>query len=95
MIPRRLGTRGYRGPALTPVTPGVAPKLNPDEERPFPLLGGVQHCFGRLPRAAAGGQSEIILTQENSFHPSVPEAEFGTAVSACGVTTVGLDSKCV
>jgi hypothetical protein len=78
------------------VSSPLASKFHSDEKGPFPLLRRILHRYRRLPRFAAATQSEIILTQANSFHPSVPEAEaeFGAADSLCETTAVGRESLC-
>jgi hypothetical protein len=76
------------------VPPSLISKFDPDQKRPFFLLGRIQYNFGRLPRTTAATQSGIILMQANSFHPSVPDAEVGTAVSVCEATGAGRDSMC-
>ena len=98
MISRRLRPRGNRGSSRLPA-PALATKFDPYEKCPFPLVCGIQHCLGRFSRTLAAALSGIISTQENSFHPSVPETEFEIAfrpaASECEVTAVGRDSRCV
>src|ERR1700686_912445 len=77
MVSRRLRPRGHCGsPRLPAPAAAFDPKFPPYKKCPFPLVCGIQHCLGRFSRTLAAAQSGIISTQEYSFHPSVPEAEF-------------------
>src|ERR1700688_4095796 len=98
MISRRLRPRGHCGSSRLPA-PARAPKFDPYEKCPFPLVCGIQYCFGRFSRTLAAAQSRIISAQAYSFHPPGPDAEceiaFGPAASECELTAVGRDSRCV